>query len=417
MANWVQRAAGRMFGGIKGASITTSFDLLRATFGTRESSSGTSVTVQTALEVSTVLACCRVLANGVSQVPFRVFQDDGDGRRLARDHPLYHPLYRRPNPWQTSYEFRETVMFHLVLLGNAFVFVNRVGSDREVRELIPIEPSKVAVKQLDDMRLEYKVRGDSGREQTFGQDAIWHLRGPSWNSWMGLDATRIARNAIGLTMALEETHASFHKNGAKTSGLFSVDEKLGQERYDQLREWIEQEFIGSSAFRPMILDMGGKYTPFTMTGVDAQHLETRKHQIEEICRQFGVLPIMVAHADKTATYASAEQMFLAHVIHTLAPWYERIEQSADVNLLSPQERADGFYTKFTPNALMRGAAKDRAEFYAKALGSGGSKGWMSQNEVRSFEDLDKSDDPRADELAQSIVSTTTDVDTDEEPPE
>ncbi len=116
------------------------------------------------------------------------------------------------------------------------------------------------------------------------------------------------------------------------------------------------------------------------------------------------MPIMVGHSDKTATYASAEQMFLAHVVHSLMPWYQRIEQSADVNLLSEAQRAAGYYTKLNPNALMRGAAKDRAEYYAKGLGSGGAKGWLTQNDVRSYEELDRSDEAEADELPQPPVS-------------
>jgi HK97 family phage portal protein len=150
----------------------------------------------------------------------------------------------------------------------------------------------------------------------------------------------------------------------------------------------------------MIADRGASYSPFTMTGVDQQLLETRKLQVEEICREFRVMPIMVGQSDKASTYASAEQMFLAHVVHTLMPWYQRIEQSADVNLLSDEQRKAGFYTKLNPNALMRGAAKDRAEYYAKGLGSGGAKGWMTQNDVRDLEDMDRSDDPKANELPQ-----------------
>ena len=119
-----------------------------------------------------------------------------------------------------------------------------------------------------------------------------------------------------------------------------------------------------------------------MNGVDAQHLETRKHQVEEICRAFRVMPIMIGQADKAATYASAEQMFLAHVIHTLSPWYSRLEQSIDANLLSETDQDMGFYSKFVPNALMRGAAKDRSEFYYKMW----SMGAMSPNDIRAKED-------------------------------
>lgn len=154
----------------------------------------------------------------------------------------------------------------------------------------------------------------------------------------------------------------------------------------------------------MILDDDAKYTPFGMTGVDAQHLETRKHQIEEICRAFGVMPIMIGHADKTATYASAEQMFLAHVVHTLSPWYERIEQSADAQLLTEEDRAAGFYTKFSPNALMRGAAKDRAEYYKAALGTTQQPGWMTRNEVRALEEMNPV--PGGDQFPELITNNS-----------
>lgn len=389
----------RLFGGEQKAS--SSLELFREIYGGRESRSGVSVNASSALEVTTVLACLRVIAEGVSQVPFRVFQETAGGRTVkAASHPLYPVLYRRPNPWQTSFEFRETIVFHTALVGNAYCFINRVGSARQIRELIPIEPRRVVVEQRPDMSLIYRVSSDNGQTREFPADAIWHLRGPSWNGWAGLDATQKARDAIGLTMALEQGQSDFQKNGGKTSGVYSVKDKLSPEKYALLRKWFEEEVAKDGAYRPLILDQDAKYTPFTMTGVDQQLLETRRHQVEEICRAFRVMPIMIGQSDKAATYASAEQMFLAHVVHTLMPWYERIEQSADVNLLSEEDVAAGFYTKFTPNALMRGAAKDRGEFYAKALGSGGSKGWMTQNDVRSLEELDRIDDPEADKLAQ-----------------
>lgn len=362
-----------------------------------KSFSGVSVTKDVALGVATVLACTRVIANGVAQVPFRLYRDDGSTRKAATDHPLYGVIYRRPNKWQTSFEFRETVMFHLLLTGNAYVFVNRVGIARSVRELIPIDPGRVTVEQRADDSLIYKVNGKNGATQVFDADAVWHLRGPSWDSWRGLDAVHMARDAIGLSLTIEQSQAEFQRGGARVSGVLSVKDKLSAEQFEFLAAWLDRHAPGGDrAGKPIIADREAEFEPFTMTGADQQLIETRKHQIEEICRAFGVMPIMVGHADKTATYASAEQMFLAHVVHTLSPWYERLEQSADTHLLTEDDVAAGLYTKFTPNALMRGAAKDRADFYAKALGAGGSPAWMTQNEVRGLEELDKMDG--ADEL-------------------
>lgn len=383
--------------------ITSSLDLFKEIYGGRSTSAGISINWTDILSQSTGLACARVITEGVSQVPFRLMKEDASGKKPAIDHPLFNLLYRRPNPWQTSFEFRETVCLHALLTYNAFVFVNRAGIRREIKELIPIEPGRVTVEQLDDYRLQYKVRGKNGQEQTFSQDAIWHIRGPSWNSWQGMDAVKMTREAIGLTVAIERDQSHLYKNGLRTSGTYSMEGTLTEDQYKGLRKFIK-DYQADEGGGPLILDRSAKYLSETMKGVDAQTLESRRMQVEEICRGFRVMPIMVGHADKTATYASAEQMFLAHVVHTLSPWYKRIEESADVNLLTPEDIAAGYYTKFNANALMKGAAKDRAEFYAKALGSGGSKGWMTQNDVRGLEDLDKSDDPDADKLPQPAAN-------------
>ncbi len=363
---------------------------------------GMPLTPETALYTTTVLACCRVLMNGVAQVPFRLYQETNDRRRPASDHPLYNLLYREPRKRRTAFEFRETLMLHLALTGNAYVYVNRVGIDRRPFELILIEPRRVSVECRDDLSLIYRVTGDKGQQQVFGEDVIWHLRGPSWNGNIGLNATRMVAEAIGLAAALERGQAEFQKNGARVSGGYSVEVALSPEKYEQLAAWLDKYASGGErAGKPMILDNAAKFLSTGMSMVDQQFLESRKYQVEEMCRGFGVMPIMVGHGgDTSPTYASAEQFFLAHVVHTLSPWYELIEQSADINLLTEAERAAGYYTKFTPNALMRGAANDRANFYSKGLGAGGTKGWLTQNDVRRLEDMDPSNDPEADKLPQ-----------------
>lgn len=370
----------RLFGR-KGVSLTE----LPAFMLTPEAKSGVVVSVTTALQVVTVLACAKVLAEGVAQVPLKLHKErPGGGSDVASDHPLYDVLYRRPNGWQTSFEFRETVMLHLALCGNAYVFKNLVG-DR-VHELIPLEPGKVVVTRNADLSLSYAVTGEDGLRRPIPTGQMWHLRGASWNGWGGLETVKLAREAIGLALALEESHALLHKNGAQTAGVYSVDGVLTADQHTQLTAWIKKHAAAANRFNPLILDNGAKWLQQQMTGVDAQHLETRRFQIEDVCRAFRVMPIMVGQSDKAATYASAEQMFLAHVIHTLGPWFERLEQSIDVNLLSGRDDRR-VYAKFNVNALMRGASKDRAEYFAKALGAGGAPAWMTQDEVRGLEEL------------------------------
>ena len=367
----------------------SSLDLFREIYGSKESRSGVKVGWKEALDEATVQACVRVLCNGVAQVPFPLMQEAGGMRVKATDHPAFK-VFQRPNAYQTSFALRETIMLHLALTGNAFVWKGLVGRNRELRALEPIDPAHMTVTRERDGTLLYKVTANDGAAQIFTSAEIWHIRGPSWAPWLGMDAVKLARDAIGLAIATEQAHADFHKGNARVSGLLAMDGTLGKEKFESLGAWLDRHSDGGDRVgKPIILDMGAKYTPFGMTGVDAEHLATRMHQIGEICRAFGVIPLMVGQSDKTATYASAEQMFLAHVVHTLSPWYARIEQSADAELLTEADRAAGYYFKFMANGLMRGAAKDRAEFYAKALGSGSpGTAWMTPNEARALEDMD-----------------------------
>jgi HK97 family phage portal protein len=379
----------RLFGERKSDSVSSSLELFREIYGGRESHSGVSVTAANALEQPVVLACVRAIAEGVAQPDVRFYQGRAADRRRVplRDHPLLDVLGWKPNGWQSSFEFRETVLFHVVLTGNAYVFVNRVGIARTIKELIPIEPRRVEVKQRADYSLEYKVTSDNGQSQVFGQDAIWHLRGPSWSSWLGMDAVKLARDAIGLSISLEQGQSEFQKNGAGTSGVLSTKEKLSPERFALLSVWLDKHMPGGERFgKPLIADDGTTYTSTAMSAVDSQLIETRKHQIGEICRAFRVFPQMVGFAgDQAPTFASAEQFFIAHVVHTITPWATRFEQSAEINLLDPEEDID---IRLNLNRLMRGAAADRATYYSKGLGAGGSPAWLTQADVREDDGLD-----------------------------
>ena len=367
-------------------SVRHSLDLFRLLAGWMGTKSGASVSHKTALEVSVVMACARVIAEGVAQVPFKLYRQDGNTVLPASELPLYRVLHRKPNSWMTSFEFRETMTLHCVLTGSAFAFINRLRG--EVMELIPIQPGCVTVEQADNYRLTYKVTAPNGSTLTLPQDAVWHWRGPSWDGVVGLDIVKLAREAIGLAMATEESHARMQRNGAAMGGVYSVEGNLSPDQYEKMRAWLEKNFDGiANVGKTKLLDRSAKFHPSSMTGIDAQLLETRKYQIEEVCRFMRVMPIMAGYSDKAATYASAEQMFLAHVVHTLSPWYQRIEQSAECQLLTEKQVSQGYFTKFSAAGLMRGSHKDRAEFYAKALGAGGSPAWMTVDEIRSLEEL------------------------------
>lgn len=364
--------------------VSSSLDLWREIYGGHAAKSGVVVTWQTALTVVTALACIRVRANGMAQVPLKIFRqtDGGRNREAAVDHPLYYPLHRRPNDWQTSFEFRQTLEFHRQLMGNAYVFMNRVGNGR-IAELLPLDPCKVAVRRAKDYSLSYEVVAEDGTKQVFPAESIWHLRGPSWNGWTGLEVIKLAREALGLSLATEESQARLHKNGAQTSGLVSVDGPLGPQQYEDLAAWVKKQIAGDGRHSPLILDRAAKFTQMAMTGVDAQHIETRRHQREEICLALGVYPQVLGISEQAPTYASAEQFFGAHVINTLGPEYEAWEQSADVNLLTEEDRRRGLYVKFIVNGLLRGSMKDRADYYTKMANVRA----LNPNEIRALEEM------------------------------
>lgn len=376
------------------ASMSASERIWLDILGTLATKSGQTVNYATALKVSAVFGCIRVLADGVAQVPLKLYRESDDGRKKepARDHPLYHLLHRRPNAWQTSHEYRETIIMHTTLCRAHYSFINRIG--KRIVELVPFQPQQVTVKIDEDGTRSYKVKSlKTGATQEFPQEAIWHIAGPSWDGHEGLDVLQLAREAVGLAMAMEEHHARIHKQGVMSPGILSVEGQLEPKQYQQLRDWIDKEHASSfNAGKAMILDRAAKFFQMSQTGVDAQHLESRIHQIQEVCRFFRVMPIMLGVSDKVATYASAEQMFLAHVVHTLTPWYNRLEQSIEAWLLTPADAKAGIYAKFVAAGLLRGAMKDTAEYLVKLT----TAGIMTRNEAREILDynaLDGLDEP------------------------
>jgi len=357
-------------------------------FGGPASKSGVAVSVESSLKVTAVLACVRVLSEGIAQLPLKLYQERDDGvKQIAKSHPLYKKLWRRPNGFQTSFEWRESKMLHACLTHGGFDIISRNGVG-EVLEFLPVMPGQVRVIQSADYSVSYEISNGAGTRRSYPKASILHLKGPSWNGFSGLEAIIQAREAIGLSIAAEESLARLYSNGARPSGLLSTDSKLEPANLDKIKRAFQEGYAGlQNAFRTIVLDAGMKFSQMSMSPVDSQTHESRKHQIEEICRVFRVFPQMIGYGDKTSTYASAEQFFMAHVTHTLMPWIERFEQMLAVQLLTEEELDAGYFPKFSVAALLRGDAKSRAEYYA----SGILNGWMTRNESRKLEDLDPLD--------------------------
>jgi HK97 family phage portal protein len=374
-----------MFGWLRKAQTLT-LDQLAGFFevmGWRTSSGG-GVTVQNAIDVTAVFCAARILAEGIGQMPTRVVREEfRQGATtgtlfVERDHWAHKLLAVQPNSWQTSYEFKEGMVFCAALAGGAIAIKNIVRG--EVKELLPVPPGSWTIEHLPDWSLRIRVDYSDKTHAYFGLQDVFYLRGPSLDGFRGLSAVRQARQAIGLSKALEEQQAKLAGNGGKPSGILSMSNKLSPESKEKLRETWQTKFGAGGEGGIAVIDQDTKFQSMVMTSVDAQYIETRRMQIEEIARAFRVQPIMLMQADKAATFASAEQMFRNHVIHTLGPWVERFEQAANRDVL---QNVTGFRVDLDERNLLRGDFKDQAEYYAKALGAGGTPAWMTQDEVRA----------------------------------
>lgn len=360
------------------------------------SATGKHVNIRTAIQVATVFACCRVIGNGYAQVPLKLMREGPDGRtrKPAKAHPLYRILALKPNSWQTSFEFRQMLAWHVELCGQAFVYKSRSITGK-LLELIPFAPGMVSPRRDANLNIFYDVAGYDGSLRTFSQAEIWHLRGPTVDGFEGLDVVKLAREAIGLAMATEEAVAQLHKNGVRNSGVYTVEGNLDKDQHKKLTDWVNAQFGGlQNVGKAMVLDRGAKFLNTSMSGIDAQTNETRKTQIEQICAFFGVLPIKVGYSDKTATFASAEEMNRAHREDCLAPRWEAFEQSAVINLLTEEEQEQGYYVNFVEEGMMRGSAKDTKDVILGYVNGG----VMTPNEGREKLDMNPDPDPASDQL-------------------
>lgn len=362
-------------------------------------SSGRDINEYTALDVTAVFCGARVIAEGIAQMPVRIVAEEYHDEyspprlRIDRSHWAHRLLAVKPNSWQTGYEFREGMIFNAVLGAGAVAIKNVVRG--EVRELLPVPAGAWSIEQDANWNLRLRVDYADKTHGFFDVSQVFYLRGPSMDGFKALPAVRMAREAIGLSQALEKQQAKLAGNGGKPSGILSFAQKLSPETAQKLRETWQERYGPNGDGGIAVLDGDAKFASMTMTSVDAQHLETRRLQVEEIGRALRVQPIMMMQADKAATFASAEQMFRMHVIHTLGPWIERFEQAANRDILG---NIDGLRVDLDERNLLRGDFKDQAEYYTKALGAGGQSAWMTVNEIRAEVGLN----PVSDEWASTV---------------
>lgn len=350
--------------------------------------SGKPVNERTAMQTTAVYACVRILAEAVASLPLHVYeyQDDG-GKKLVHDHPLYYLLHDAPNPEMTSFVFRETLMSHLLIWGNAYAQIIRDGAGR-VLGLYPLLPDKMEVQRDDKGNIYYVYSRNSDENPTFKEygniklkaEDVLHIPGLGFDGLIGYSPIAMAKNAVGMTLACEEYGASFFANGANPGGVLEHPGVLKDP--SKVRESWNSVYRGvSNAHKIAVLEEGMKYQQIGIPPEEAQFLETRKFQINEIARLYRIPPHMVGDLDKSS-FSNIEQQSLEFVKYTLDPWVIRWEQSLQRSLLLPGEKGR-YFIKLNVDGLLRGDYQSRMNGYAV----GRQNGWFSANDIREMENM------------------------------
>lgn len=345
-----------------------------------QSTSGKSVTVDAALQLSTVWACVRLLSETVSTLPLKLYRRLPDGSRaVATDHPLYRVLCISPNAEMTPGRFMLMIVASLALRGNAFVEKKFIGS--RIVALVPLLPQHMRVKRQPNGRLEY-IYSENGTERPIPEKNLMHIRGFGLDGVCGIMPVKAGREVLGAAMSADEAAARVFAQGLQASGVLTNESgALKPEQREQLRQSLAA-FAGSkNAGKLMVLEAGLKYQGITMNPEAAQMLETRAFQIEEICRWFRVPPFMVGHTDKQSSWASSvEGQNLQFLTNTLRPLLDNIEQEI-IRCLIGEAEAETVYAEFSVEGLLRADLAARREWYASAL----QNGWMNRNTVARLE--------------------------------
>jgi HK97 family phage portal protein len=353
--------------------------------------SGKPVTENTAMQMTAVYSCVRILAEAVAGLPLQLYRyNSSGGKEKALDHPLYFLLHDEPNPEMTSFAFRETLMSHLLLWGNAYAQIIRNGRG-EVVALYPLMPNKMTVDRDASGKLYYLYSRSAEDNSTLKgganqvvltPDEVLHIPGLGFDGLVGYSPIAMAKNAIGMAMACEEYGAKFFANGAAPGGVLVHPGVLKDP--GKVRESWNSVYQGSgNSHRIAVLEEDMKYQPIGISPEQAQFLETRKFQINEIARIFRVPPHMVGDLEKSS-FSNIEQQSLEFVKYTLDPWVVRWEQAMQRLLFSREEKRR-YFIKFNVDGLLRGDYQSRMNGYA----TGRQNGWLSANDIRELENLDR----------------------------
>jgi len=357
------------------------------------------VTAETALGFGPVFRAVSLLAGDVAQLPLIVYRrlEEG-GKERAPDHPLADLLAHQPNEWQTAFEFREMLTGHLLLRGNAYALIVP-GPSGFVESLVPLHPGRMRVEQLASRRLRYRYAGPNGEER-FNQDELLHLRGISSDGLVGLSPITLMRNAVALGLAAEEFGARQFTDKPLMSGVLKTPHQLTPEQITDTAQSFRAANTGAANWHGVaILQKGLEWQSVGMNNADAEFLATRKFEVTEIARWFGVPPHMLGDLDRS-TNNNIEHQGIEYVTHSLGPWLSRWEGTIGRDLILDRRT---YFAEFLRDALMRGDTLSRYTAYKIATGG---RAWASPDEVRERENMNLRGGD-LDEIHEGLGSTRT----------
>lgn len=360
---------------------------------------GVVVSEDTALTNAAVWACVRVIAETVAALPWRVYRKTAGGREAMNSHAVDWLLNNQPNGEQTAFAFREQMMVHALTWGNAYAEIERDMAGR-VTALWPLTPDRVCVRRNAAGELVYEVTDADGLRSALAAPDVLHLHGLAFDGLVGYSPVRMAARSIGLGIAQDSFGAAFYGNGTTFGGMVEVPATMKAEQIKEMEDYLNAKHRGpDKAFTTRIVANGAKYINPSMPLVDAQFIESRRFAVTEVARWFRVPPHKIADLERS-TNNNIEHQSIEFVTDTIVPWVTRLEQEVNVKLFGA--RAVGnVYTKMAVNALMRGDAASRANFYRTMT----QMGAMSINEVRELEELNGIGDAGDEHLVQLNQTT------------
>lgn len=350
------------------------------------SSAGVAVTEQSAMRVSAVYASVNLIGGAISSLPLPVYERTVEGRQRA-SHDVWWLLNEQPHPAFSAAVMWEYLTASLLLNGDAYAEILRAS--RLSPTIVGFKPwakSRVDTKRIGE-RLVYLVTEDDGVVRPIHQDDMIHVPGPGFDGINGMSQIRHAlRNSAGIALAADEYSAAFFKNGARPDFAIEVTGNVTRDQQDMIRStWSDRHGGAGKAHLPALMVGGAKVHELTMNAEDAQLIDTRRFQVEDIARIFGVPPHMIGHTEKTTSWGSGvEQMSIGFVKYTLQRHLVKIEQELNRKIWPNSQR---YFVEFATAGLERGDYKSRNEGYRIAIGRAGEPGWMTVNEVRKLENL------------------------------